>query len=160
VRDIESVISGIVCSDEPAVVLSSLARASSPAFSDACAVELSEGTESLFEITFPLPDEAAVPAYPGKRWKSVTTPFQASSGHGFASFAGVLTHSWAERDPTEDDAIIARLIVDHALAVLQRERMALALADADDRAAKLAIELITSRPGRPRPRRYLQPVDG
>ena len=158
-RDIEGVVSGIVCSDEPPVVLSSLARASNPAFSDACAIELSEGTESLFEITFPLPDDTQAPVDKRKQWKSVATPFQASSGHGFASFVGVVTHSWAERDPTEDDAIIARLLVDHALDVLQRQRMARALARADERAAKLAIELITSRPGRPRPR-HLQPADG
>jgi len=162
VRDIEGVMSGVVCSDEPAVVLSSLARASNPAFSDACALELSEGTDALFRVSFPLADEDAVsPAArnAGKPWKSVTTPFQARSEHGFGSFAGVVTHSWARGDPTEDDAIIARLLVDQALAVLRRERMARALARADDRAAKLAIELITGRRD-PRPRRHLQPVDG
>jgi hypothetical protein len=162
VRDIERVVSGIVCSDEPAVVLSSLARASNPAFSDACALELSEGTDALFLVRFPLADEdAAIAATRGAQnpRHSVATPFQAPSAHGFASFAGVVTHSWAAGDPTEDDAIIARLLVGHALAVLRRERMAQALGRAEDRAAKLAIELITSRPG-PRTWRHLQPVDG
>jgi GAF domain-containing protein len=163
IRDIEGVVSGIVPSDEPAVVLSSLARASNPAFSDACAIELSEGVGALFQVSFPLPDDDLMPAAPqvGKPWKSVATPFQAASAQGFGSFAGVLVHSWAERDPTEDDAIIARLLVGQALAILQRERMAAELARADDRAAKLAIELITRRPGQTssRTRRgYLKPV--
>jgi hypothetical protein len=54
-------------------------------------------------------------------------------------------HYWAERDPPEDDAIIARLLVDRALAIVQHERLAQAAARADTRAAGLAIELITSR---------------
>ncbi len=173
VHDIEDVLSGIVPSDEPAVVLSSLARASNPAFSDACAIELSEGTDALFQVSFPLPDDV-VPAVPdaGKAVNArtcVSTAFRAPSAHGFASFAGVVIHSWTKRHPSDHDAIIARLLVGHALAVLQRERMAQALARADDRAAKLAIELITSRSARPlagqarhsRHRRgHLQPVEG
>jgi hypothetical protein len=51
VRDIEDAVDSIVRSDEPAVVLSSLARASYPAFSDACAVELSEGADALLQVS-------------------------------------------------------------------------------------------------------------
>jgi hypothetical protein len=47
----------IASSEEPAVVLSSPARSSTPSFSDACAIELSEGTETLFRVCFPMPDE-------------------------------------------------------------------------------------------------------
>jgi len=78
VREVEDAISNIVPSDEPVVVLSSLAR-------------------------------------------------------------------WAERDPTEDDTIMARLLVHRALAIVQHERLAQVAARADNRAAKLAIDLITSR---------------
>jgi hypothetical protein len=138
---------GIVRSDEPAVVLSSLARVSNPAFSDACAVELSAGTEALFQVSFPMPDEAAPPrpCAPTAASRTVTTAFAAGSGHGYPAFAGVVVHSWIGRDPTEEDAIIARLLVDRALAIVQHERLAQSAARADDRAAKLAIELITSR---------------
>jgi hypothetical protein len=162
VQDIEWVIARIVPSDEPAVVLSSLARAGIPAFSDACAIELSEGTEALFQVSFPLPDEdvSEVEAVSPARGISVTTPFQAPSGHGFASFAGLVMHSWAGRDAGPDDAIIARLLVDHALVILRRERMAQALARAEDRAAKLAIELMTSRPRGPAWHQRLQLVPG
>jgi ANTAR domain len=155
VREIENAIRGIVRSDEPAVVLSSLARSSNPAFSDACAVELSEGTDGLFQVSFPMPGDAAFPANAGTglagasavpvAGKTVTTAFKAPSGYGYPSFAGVVAHTWTGREPAEDDAIIARLLVDHALAIVQQERLAASAARAEDRAAKLAIELITSR---------------
>jgi hypothetical protein len=57
----------------------------------------------------------------------------------------MVIHAWTDRDPTEDDAIIARLLVDLALAILHRERLAQSVARADSRAAKLTIDLITSR---------------
>ena len=147
VGDIEDVLRGIVRSAEPAVVLSSLARHSQLAFSDACAIELSEGTDALFQISFPIPDTdgAAAPSPAPLARETVTTAFSAASGHGYASFAGVAVHTWMEREPTADDAIIARLLVDYALGIVQQERLTRSVACAEDRAAKLAVELITSR---------------
>jgi hypothetical protein len=90
-REIQDAIHGIVPSDEPSVVLSSLARSSNPSFSDACAIELSEGTEAHFQVSFPMPEEAEFPA--GSRFvsagasappvarKTIVTPFQAVAGH-------------------------------------------------------------------------------
>jgi hypothetical protein len=146
----------IVASEEPAVVLSSLARSSTPAFSDACTIELSEGTEELFRVCFPMPDEAELPgdAGPGQAaagppppvdMRSIITTFEAGSSHGYPAFAGLVVHFWAGRDPVEDDAIMARLLVDRALAIVQNERLAKAAASADRRAAKLAIDVVTTR---------------
>jgi ANTAR domain len=153
VQAIQTAIGDIAPSDEPAVVLSSLARLSNPAFSDACIVELSEGTGAPFRVCFsrdaefPASDAAAQAGgdIPPAGRKSIITRFAAGSGHGFPSFAGVVAHSWAEHDPTDDDAIIARLLVDRALAVVQHERLAQAAARADSRAAKLAVDVIASR---------------
>jgi len=147
VLDIQDVIRGMVRSAEPAVVLSSLARHSQLAFSDACAIELSEGTDALFQVSFPIPDEAVPTALdvPSLTGKTVTTAFRSASGHGYASFAGVAVHTWIGREPTADDAIIARLLVDYAMGIVQQERLTLSAACAEDRAAKLAVELITSR---------------
>jgi hypothetical protein len=148
-REFEDAMREIVRSDEPAVVLSSLARSSNSSFSDACAVELSEGADALFQVSFPMPDDAALPgevgSVPPVAGKTVTTTFWAGSSHGYPAFAGVVVHQWIDRDPTEDDVVIARLLVDLALAIVQQERLAQSAARADDRAAKLAIELITSR---------------
>jgi len=154
-REIMGALRDIPASEEPAVVLSSLARASNPAFSDACAVELSEGTEPPFRVCFPLPDETGLPAgarpvqaaagAPRDGMSSVITTFEAGSSHGYPSFAGVVVHFWAGADPAEDDAVIARLLVDRALAIVRNERLAQAIARADSRAAKLAIDVITCR---------------
>ncbi len=43
----------IAASDEPAVVLSSLARSSTPSFSDGCAIELSEGNRDAVPRLLP-----------------------------------------------------------------------------------------------------------
>jgi hypothetical protein len=154
-REIEDAIRGIVPSDEPAVVLSRLARGSTSWFSDACAVELSEGTDNLFRVCFPMPGDNKCKASAWRApadasdspviMRSVSTTFEAESGHGYPSFAGMVVHSWAERDPTEEDVVIARLLVDRALALVRHERLALELGRADSRAAKLAIDVITSR---------------
>jgi hypothetical protein len=154
-RELEDAIRAIVPSDEPAVVLSRLARVSTSWFSDACAVELSEGTGNLFRVCFPMPGDSkckavAWSAAAGARdspviTRNISTTFETESGHGYPSFAGMVVHSWAARDPTEDDMIIARLLVDRALALVRHERLALAVGRADRRAAKLAIDVITSR---------------
>lgn len=137
------------------VALSSLARASCPSFSDACAVQLSEGADALFRVSFPRPDEAvfatglgSIPDGTGASpaaVSTITTAFQAVASHGYPSCAGVVVHSWVDRDLAEEDVIIVRLLVDCALAIVQHERLAQSAARADDRAAKLAIDLITSR---------------
>ncbi|HTV99429.1 MAG TPA: ANTAR domain-containing protein [Streptosporangiaceae bacterium] len=161
VRDIEDVLRGLARSAEPAVVLSSLARRSRLAFSDACAIVLSEGTDALFQVSFPSPgaegdaDEAVLPEAAGPvraayraaalAGKTVTTAFEQASGHGYASFAGVAVHTWIGREPAPADTIVARLLVDYALGIVQQERLTRAAAWAEDRAAKLAVELITSR---------------
>jgi len=147
-------LGAIIASAEPTVVLSSLARCSNPAFSDACAIELSEGTETLFRVCFPALDEAELPAHDGPAdaadgaplvdVRSVITAFEAGPSHGYPPYSGIAVHFWAERDPTEDDAIIARMLVDRALSLVENERLAQAAARADSRAARLAIDLITS----------------
>ena len=56
-----------------------------------------------------------------------------------------MVHSWYSRIPTESDSIIARLLVDRAIALIQHERLGEAAASADERSAQLALETMTSR---------------
>ncbi len=144
-QDIEDAMAGIVRSDEPAVVLSSLARCSSPSFSDACSLQLSVGVDDLFQICFPLHEQESYAAGAESAGEAITTSFGAASGSGYPAFAGVVVHSWAERRPAEDDRIIARLLVDRAVAIVREQRLVQSAALAEERAAKLALELITSR---------------
>jgi hypothetical protein len=151
VQEIEEALHRIVRSDEPAVVLSSLARCSSPSFSDGCAIELSEGTEAIFQVSFPLPDETHVCAREtgaGNELvsgRTIVTAFRRPTRQGYAAFAGMAVHAWKEREPSHDDAIIARLLVEHALSIVEQERLTRSAARSDERAADLAIGLITSR---------------
>jgi hypothetical protein len=147
-------------STDPAVVLSSLARACVPTFCDECTLELSEGLEPIFRVSYPIPgddpaDEPSSPsrrqprapdAYPdGAAGHLVATPFQAPSAFGQSSFAGIMLHRWHARVPTPSDAVVARLLVDRALAVIQHERLAGVAAESQARAAQLAAEAMTGR---------------
>src|SRR5262249_34553244 len=118
-------------------------------------VELSEGTSPLFQVSFPLPDETAMPngrraapataGRPPAAWKSVSVAFQAGSSHGYQPFAGIVVHAWIDHHPTGGGAVIARLLVNQALSIVRYERLARSAARAEDRAAKLSTEMITSR---------------
>jgi ANTAR domain len=153
-QDVQQAVRGLAVSADPAVVLSSLARGCVPAFSDSCSVELSEGVEPLFRVGFPLSGEESVAAEPEpvtaratarNHGHAVSTSFKAASALGFPSYAGVFLHFWNSREPTQEDAIIARLLVDHVIAVVHSERLAQGKAQAEERAAKLALDLISSR---------------
>jgi hypothetical protein len=142
-------------SAEPAVVLSSLARSSVPSFSDGCHVELSEGLEPMFRVSYPLAGDESAPeghaSYDDDSqpaWAAhnvVTTSFEIPSTFGRPSSAGLMIHSWNARIPTASEAIIARLLVDEALALVRHERLAEVAAQADRRSAQLAVETITAR---------------
>ena len=142
-------------SAEPAVVLSSLARSCVPSFSDSCVVELSEGLDPVFHVSYPLPgDDSASqgkaslddePRAEGTAGKVVTTSFEMPSAFGRPSFAGHVIHSWKLRVPAASDAIIARLLVDEALTVVRYQRLAEVAAEAETRSAQLALEAMTGR---------------
>jgi hypothetical protein len=133
-------------SAEPAVVLSSLARLSVPCFSDGCELELSEGLDPVFEVSFPLPGDEPVRRNESSRGSeppagtAVITAFDMPSADGRPSFSGHLIHSWTLRVPTAEDAVIARMLVDHALEVVRYERLAEIARAAEDRSARLARE--------------------
>jgi ANTAR domain len=153
-RDFFHVAQSLMASTEPAVVLSSLARCCIPAFSDGCSVELSEGVEEVFRVAFPAPDDPSVVVAGSRTADSasheaaittLSTSFQAPSCLGYPSYAGVVCHFWTDHGPTEDDAIIAQLMVDRAIGLVRQERLVQTVARAEDRAAKLALDLLASR---------------
>jgi hypothetical protein len=146
--ELTGALSRLPGSSDPVVTFAHLARACVPAFADACQVELSDGKEALFRVRHPVgpadgPDQAeaqAVGPHPG-----LLTPFRVASRTGYPSYAGVVTHWWAGRAPTEGDAVIADLMVKHAIALVDRERLMAAVARVEDRAANLALEAISGR---------------
>ncbi len=99
VPEVVRAMRGLVPSAEPAVVLSSLARSCVPSFSDGCSVELSEGTDPMFHVSYPLPDEDQAAGGPPSRSGEppaeptgdsvVTTSFEMRASSGWPSYAGV-----------------------------------------------------------------------
>ena len=137
-------------SDDPAVTFARLARACVPAFADACQVELGDGTEPLLRVRHPAsptdgPGQAEAQPAGANPHQILVTPFRVASRTGYPSYAGLVTHWWASRAPAEGDAVIADLMVKHAIALVDRERLLAAVAQAEERAANLALETISGR---------------
>jgi hypothetical protein len=134
-------------SDDPVVTFASLPEACVPEFADGCQVELSDGTEPLFRATYPAsPAGGCEPnaAQPAEQ-QMLLTPFQVASRTGFPSYAGVVTHWWTGRVPSDGDAVIADLMVKHLIALVDHERLMAAVGRAEARAACLALEAISGR---------------
>jgi hypothetical protein len=87
-------------------------------------------------------DDDSQPA--GAAHNVMTTSFELPSAFGRPSCAGLVIHRWNARIPTASEAIIARLLVDEALALVRHERLAEVAAQADRRSAQLAVETITA----------------
>jgi hypothetical protein len=135
-------------SDDPAVTFGRLPEACVPHFADGCQVELSDGAESSLRTVCPVSpdkDPAAVSAVSVGPEQMLVTPFRAVSLAGCASYAGVVTYWWTGRRPAESDAVIADLLVRHLTALVEHERLLMAVARAEDRAATLALEAISGR---------------
>jgi ANTAR domain len=135
-------------SDDPVVTFAGLPRVCVPEFADGCQVELSDGAEPLFRVTHPVspadgPGRTA--AHSVGSDQMLLTPFQVVSPTGYPSYAGVVTHWWTGRAPSESDAAIADLMVKHLIALVDHERLMAAVARAEDRAASLALEAISGR---------------
>jgi len=135
-------------SDDPVVTFGGLPRACVPEFADGCQVELSDGAEPLFRVTHPVsPADGSgrIAAHPVGPDQMLLTPFRAVSRTGYPSYAGIVTHWWTGRAPSESDAAVADLMVKHLIALVDHERLMAAMARAEDRAASLALEAISGR---------------
>ena len=131
-------------SDDPVVTFVGLPRVCVPEFADGCQVELSDGAEPLFRVTSAdgLERTAARPVGPDQ---VLLTPFQVASRTGYPLYAGVITHWWSGRRPSESDAVIADLMVKHLIALVDHERLMSAVARAENQGASLALEAISGR---------------
>ena len=145
-------LNDVRASDDPAITFASLARACVPEFADGCEIELSDGgtgAEPIFRVAFP-PDSLG-PGGPSAETRNAGTDhimhtrFRAPSRASYLSYAGVLTHWWVSRPPTESDTVAADLMAKHAMALVDRERLMAALARADDQAAEVVLAAIAGR---------------
>ena len=64
---------------------------------------------------------------------------------GYPPYAGVVTRWWTGRTPSENDAVIAELTVNHLIGLVDYERLMAMVARAEDQAAGVALEAISGR---------------
>ena len=140
-----SSLSALRGSDDPVVTFAGLPGACVPGFADGCQVELADGTEPPFRAAQPPDAPGPAAAHAARPDQVLLTPFQVASRAGYPSYAGVVTHWWTGRAPSESDAAIAHLLVRHLTALVDRERLTMAVARAEERAASLALEAICGR---------------
>ena len=141
-------LSALRRSDDPVVTFASLPAACVPQFADGCQVELSDGTDPLFRARCPDgPDHQSMAgtAGPAAEDRILLTPFQVRSRSGCPPYAGVVTYCWDSRAWRDSDAIIAELIVHHVIALVDHERLMMAVARAEDQAGSLALGAISAR---------------
>jgi hypothetical protein len=109
-------------SSEPAVVFSSLVRLCVPAFCDVCTIDIVEGGRVRYRVSYP--QSTAGPSAPAPDGQnSVVTAFE-SGLQGWASYTGLMTSVWHTRCANDEDEARAAAIVEHAIRMVRRERLA------------------------------------
>jgi hypothetical protein len=141
-----SALNNLPVSDDPAVAFARLAEACVPAFADGCGIEISDGDQPSFRAAFPVAGRSSSGSGPPACSEQILhTPFRVPSRAGYPAYAGMLTHWWTSRTPTETDAVVADLMAKHVIALVDRERLMAAIGRSDDRAAGMALEAISGR---------------
>jgi hypothetical protein len=120
--DIDADLRRLVDSAEPAVVFSSQVRLCVPTFSDACWVDIVEGGRVRYGVSFPPLIVGPTSALPSAE-RRVVTAFESDLA-GWTGYTGVMTCLWHSRPSTTEDEDRAAEIVDHALRMIRRERLA------------------------------------
>jgi hypothetical protein len=141
-------LSRVRASDDPVVTFGQLPRACVPDFADGCQVEVADGVQPIFRAA--CPTSTADGFEPASRHQAdpdqvISIPFRVVSPVGHGSYAGVVTYWWTGRAPSGSDAVIADLLVKLVVALVEQERLMVAVRRAEDRAARLAVEAISGR---------------
>lgn len=136
----------LIPSVEPARVLGQLAEACVPSIADECSVAITEYGGHLFRIRQPISADLTAPhsggspadellctpgesGHPGAGRHVVTVRFSSAEGD-CREYSGVLTCRWTGGyQPTDADVGVIELLVAHATAIVERERLATQVAD-------------------------------
>lgn len=150
-RRVATGVRHVLGSTESARVFSQVASICVPGVADACVIELCERGGHRYRIRQPADDLPAaapaatpprgaaprpVPAIATVEPRAVTVQF-ASTEQGCQSYTGVLCCRWLDGyQPSDADAALLALLVDHATALVERERLTARVADLQDAAAQ------------------------
>lgn len=144
-----AVLSRLAPSAEPAAVFSNLADLCVPAFCDACTVDLLEDDHEACRISSPpatdlnLARKVTDLSHRGR--SSTSTPFQCEPHDTGRRYRGLVVHIWQTQNRPAADAVVARLLVDRAVAAITVQRFADAARQAEDQATNLRTALLNSR---------------
>ncbi len=109
----------LVCSAEPAVVFSSLVRLCAPTICESATATISGSDEKVYAVSWP---RDAVDRHHRSQGSNVITPFEAPGTGDFPSYRGAVSMRFEEQDSATP--FLAQLLVDRALATVERQRLA------------------------------------
>lgn len=137
-------------STEPTVVFAALARWATTEFCHACSLTMSSGSEGVFRITEQGVPEAAAAVEQDENATAesdflASVHFAVAAEYGYPAYSGVIEFSWRGSVSTDSNRVAAAILVDRATACVQSCRLAERAAAADDRSARLLLELHGAR---------------
>lgn len=155
--DLESIfraLDGLVPSAEPAVVFTSLARLCVPVLCDAATITVTTADQLAYQAKWPWnvadPEDSALvrEAMAGRQVVShnaVLTPILGMSTDGVLDYQGVLALHFSTSRPSPSHSVLARLVVERAVAMIERERLTDIVAAHQAQADNLRLALATNR---------------
>ncbi|HEX8082592.1 MAG TPA: ANTAR domain-containing protein [Jatrophihabitans sp.] len=147
-------LDGLVASAEPAVVFTSLARLCVPLICDAATVALKTADQQAYLTKWPWsaadPEDSALvrEAMAGRQVVShdaVLTPILGMSTEGVLDYQGVLTLAFHTERPGPSHRVLAQLVVERAVTLIERERLAELATALQTKVDNLGVALTTNR---------------
>ncbi|MEO9239828.1 MAG: ANTAR domain-containing protein [Jatrophihabitantaceae bacterium] len=142
----------IEASTEPSVVFASLAKVCVPVIGDACIVSISSAQHDPYALVWPPlePVDAtkvrtAVTGHSQPGEEAIFTPIGSRSANRGSCYRGAFTLISYRDRPTTVQALLAQLLVDRAMAIVEQERSSADLSQAHQRADNLETALVSSR---------------
>jgi hypothetical protein len=147
-------LAGLVASAEPAVVFTSVTRLCVPLLCDAATVTVRTADQQAYQTKWPWneadPEDSAPVrmAMAGRQVVShnaVLTPIVGLSTEGVPDYQGVLALNFHTSRPSPSHGVLAQLVVDRAVAAIERERLIDLAAAQQAQADNLRIALASNR---------------
>jgi hypothetical protein len=146
-------LDGLVASAEPAVVFTSVTRLCVPLLCDAASATIVTADQQAYQTKWPWheadPDAALVSRTMAGRQlvshNAVLTPIAGLSTEGGPDYRGVLALNFHTSSPSPSHAVLAQLVVERAVAVIERERLADVVTAQRAQADHLRIALASNR---------------
>ena len=147
-------LDGLVASAEPAVVFTSVTRLGVPLLCDAATATVLTADQQAYQTKWPWnaadPEDSALvrEAMAGRQVVShdaVLTPIAGLSAEGLLDYKGVLALNFHTSSPSPSHGVLAQLVVERAVAVIERERLVDIVTAQQSQADNLRIALTTNR---------------